>query len=678
MMKNILISLIVTMLSINGLAQESKKSINAAKLTIAPKIDGILDDEAWKNVDEAKDFILYEPYNGKLPSKNTSVIFTYDNTALYIAARMHDSAPDSILTEFAKRDATDINADFIEIVILPYNDGQNAFSFQVYASGVQTDFKKSYINGNDYSWNAVWQSEVSIDNKGWVAEIKIPFSAIRFAKKEIQLWGINIKRSDRRLKEKSSWNFIDVKKNNELGQCGELQGIKSIDPPPRLSFSPYFSNYLEKPSGANSWNNSLNYGMDLKFGFNESFTLDISLIPDFGQVQSDDQVYNLSPFEVMYNEKRQFFTESIELFKRCNVFYSRRIGNRPDNYYSIEDSLKASEEIDKNPSENKVINVTKISGRTKKGLGIGFLNAMTSNTYATLIDSSGNKRDVLSQPFTNYNMLVLDQSLKYNSYISFVNTNVWNENYSANVSGTEFGIFDKKQKYRISGKGVISQNYVKNKKTDLGHNYQLIIAKVSGNFQYSYENYVESDTYDPNDLGFNIRNNEFINKAIIKYNIYKPFWKVYYWHNNLTIKYECLYAPRKYTGFKLDFNTMTLFKNHFTAGFIASFKPIGTDDYFESRTAGRVYKKPSDIYYIIWLSPDYRKKFIVDANFTYFSAHNDARDRYVISLRPRLRINDKFVLSHNLNYKIEYNDMGYVSTIENTSFDDDIVLEQET
>ena len=227
-----------------------------------------------------------------------------------------------------------------------------------------------------------------------------------------------------------------------------------------------------------------NGGLDLKYGINESFTLDATLVPDFGQVRSDDQVLNLSPYEVKFNENSPFFMEGTELFSKGGIFYSRRIGSKPNGYDNAYDQLDANEVVTSNPSESTLINATKISGRTQSGLGIGIFNAMTRNMHATIKDTlSEDIREVLTGPFTNYNMIVVDQSLKNNSYVSFVNTNVRRNAekddyyYTANVTATDFRIQDRSRQYSISGKAALSQKYYDNADTDLGHMLELRMGK---------------------------------------------------------------------------------------------------------------------------------------------------------------------------------------------------------
>ncbi|MFC2151992.1 DUF5916 domain-containing protein, partial [Bacteroidota bacterium] len=413
-----------------------KRTLETNKVTTSPKIDAEFDDDCWINATIAKDFFQYEPYNGVDPSLPTEVKVVYDDHAIYFAAKMYDTNPDSILKELSTRDSFDgANADLFGVIINTFNDGVNAVSFIVSASGVQSDAKLTG-DDDDENWDAVWESAVKITDDGWNVEMKIPYSALRFPEKEEQIWGLHLWRNIRRYREWSTWNFVDINIQGLINQMGELTGIKDIEPPLRLSVTPYVSGYLENDADDNSWGNDFNAGLDLKWGINKSFTLDMILIPDFGQVQSDDEILNLSPYEIRYDEKRSFFTEGTELFNKGGIFYSRRIGSSPKNSDEVEDQLNVNEEVISNPVETKLINAT-----TNNGLGIGFINAMTGAADAEIRDSiTGEKRLYRTQGFTNYNMIVLDQSLKNNSYLSFVNTNVLHaeENYSANVTGGEF------------------------------------------------------------------------------------------------------------------------------------------------------------------------------------------------------------------------------------------------
>ncbi|MCG8410261.1 MAG: DUF5916 domain-containing protein, partial [Bacteroidales bacterium] len=456
----------------------------------------------------------------------------------------------------------------------------------------------------------------------------------------------------------------------KINQMGEAVGIENIEPPLRLSVTPYISTYFENEG---NWNKDFNAGMDLKWGINQSFTLDMILIPDFGQVQSDDKVLNLSPFEVKYNEKRAFFTEGTELFNKAEILYSRRIGSRPKRAKDVDDILLKNEVVQTNPIETKLINATKISGRTSKGLGIGFLNAITDAADAEIKDTITNKtRLYRTQSFTNYNMLVLDQTLKNNSYISLANTNVLQpeDNYMANVTGTEFKIKNKENSYQFFGRAALSQIYTNT--NSFGHKYLLIFSKTRGNYLFDLIHNTESNTYDPNDMGYIRRNNKSIWRTNLKYNKNEPFWKVLNWHNELTIYYQNLYKPRKYNDFFIRFSSNTTFtKSYFHTGITFKVKPFSTFDYFEPRDPKFIqkFKRPKLGVFNWWASSDYRKRLAFDLNF---GAREDWEKDYNsygywFKLAPRVRITDKWLFVYSFKGDNNFKSYGYVDSYDDSN-----------
>ncbi|MFY9154271.1 MAG: DUF5916 domain-containing protein [Prolixibacteraceae bacterium] len=456
-MKNYILFLFIIFLAYNGMGQE-KKNVDILRISSPLIIDGIHDEAVYQQIAPAKDFVQLQPYNGKPSFQPSEVFFFYDHSAIYVGAMLYDSAPDSIFNLLTERDNIGMS-DYFGVYIDPYNQGQLAYGFFITPAGVQVDVKavKSDSDSEDANWNAVWESKTKITDKGWVVEMRIPFSALRFSEKAGSTWGLNMFRNIRRYNSNNSWNLVDRNVSGFIHQEGQLNGIKDVTPPVRLSFSPYFATYFETKGKESSSDFLYKGGMDMKYGISESFTLDMMLIPDFGQIQSDDQQLNLSPYELYFDEKRQFFTEGTELFQRGNIFYSRRIGAGPK--FSADDELTTNEIIDFNPSETQLINASKISGRTTKGWGFGMLNAMSLNSYERLKDTiSGENRKVLVQPFTNYNVSVFDKSLKNNSYISLINTNVSmaNSSFRANVTATEFQFRNKEKTYAVKGKGGFS------------------------------------------------------------------------------------------------------------------------------------------------------------------------------------------------------------------------------
>jgi len=662
MRKILLLLLFSVFLSCPDYSQElNKKEMKAQRISDRPKIDGDLSDECWLSADMAKDFIQHEPYCGAEPTFQSLVKVLYDDNSIYVGAMMYDNEPTKIMRELGPRDSDELNADVFLVSFSPYNDGLNSFDFFLYASGVQVDIKV-FSTGEDISWDAVWKSEVSITDSGWVVEMEIPWSALRFSKMDQQRWGLNFAREIRRLREFSTWNFIDRKVDGILNQAGVLTGIENIKPPLRLSFEPYLSSSVRKEPSESAWDFQFNGGMDLKYGLSEGFTLDMTLIPDFSQVQSDDQVVNLGPFETYYSEKRQFFTEGVELFSRGDVFYSRRIGSEPLGYEAVEE-IYPPEDIIENPEQTRLINATKLSGRTSGGTGIGIFNAMTAPSYATVRDSTGDTPEIQTQPFTNYSMVVADQSLPNNSYVSLYNTNVYRgtEIYTANVTGTEMQFRDRKNLISATGMVNVSQKYDPKKSTELGFQYEVGLEKISGNANYGIFQEMISDTYDPNDLGYLGNNNEIETGTYFSYNIYDPFGRILSMHNEVSLEYKQLYSPREFTGLDISLEHRTLYKNKLTVGFDMDLSPVESRDYFEPRNEGWYVKFPPSYSIGTFYSPDYNKTFVVDVMPGISWASDYDQFGYYLRVSPRYKVNSHLFMVLTAFYNRRFNNIGYVT-----------------
>ncbi|MBN1950947.1 MAG: carbohydrate binding family 9 domain-containing protein [Bacteroidales bacterium] len=647
-------------------AQETVRSIHALRISDPPKIDGNLDDAVWKNALVADDFIQFWPDNGALPCQQSEVRFLYDNTALYVGAILYDTAPDSILTGLSERDNIN-NADYMGVYLDPQGNGTNGYGFFVTSSGIQVDMKLDQYS-EDGSWDAVWMSETSITDSGWVAELKIPYSAIRFPKMDVQHWKVNVWRNVMRHRQNTNWNFVDRDKDGILPQSGNLLSVEGIDPALRLSFTPYVSTYFEKNPESDQIGTAFNGGMDIKYGLNESFTLDMTLVPDFGQVQSDDKILNLSPFETYYTEKRPFFNEGTELFNKLGLFHSRRIGGTPVHKGGLEGQLNEGDTLMFNPAETRMLNATKISGRTSSGLGIGVFNAMTMKAEAVVADSNGVMRAIVTQPFTNYNMLVLDQDLKNNSYLNFSNTNYYrpDDKYSANVSGTELVIKDKARRFRLQSKGVLSQKYSAGEDTELGYSYFVEAAKVSGKFQASIAHLVLSDNYDINEMGFMQQNNYTSTEAFIQYERNNPFWKLNSLHTHIYYERESLYDPRVLSNSSIWYNLRATSRKLYTIALNASYYPKGKTDFYEPRVEGRFVKLFKKQYHIGgWIETDSRKKFSFLYNPGIRWWDDEGRYQHWQFAYMNLRLSDKFSFYFEFNFVETFNEPGWINTDEN-------------
>ncbi len=671
---------------------QDKKTLNIVRTNKAPKIDGILDDNAWKNVDEAKDFTQFRPEMGvaEKAHQKTIVKITYDDNAIYVAAYLKDK-PENIQKQFTSRDNFG-QSDFFGLVLNPNNDAQNDTEFFVFSSGTQADAiaSPSMEEGEDFGWNAVWDSAVKIVEDGWIVEMKIPYRALRFSNDDVQTWGLQFHRRFRIDNSQYSWNPIDRSKGNIGIYHGELTGIKNIKPPTRLSFYPFVSGISTSFDGENE--TDLNVGLDVKYGLTENFTLDATLIPDFSQAAFDNVTLNLGPFEQTFSEQRQFFTEGVDLFNKGELFFSRRIGNSPSEQENVEEELISNDDINEeivdNPSIVKTLNAIKVSGRTKKGLGVGFFNAVTEKTQAkiktteyirdqntqTITDSVISYRSRVTESLTNYNILVIDQQFNGNSSVSLINTNVTRNGSfrDANVTGLLADISNKRNTYSVRGQVKMS-NVNLSDGNSTGLSSFFMIRKTHGKFRYSFDHSFADEEYDINDLGLNNRNN-FNNFGIdVSYQIFEPTEKLNSFRINTWVNYRRLYKPSTFTGtnFGIRFNAQT--KKLMWFGARINFEPGKQYDYFEPRDFEnkRFFVFKNVAFIGSWLETNQNKTFSVETSMGTFTLFDKERDLfgYNIEIEPTVRLNDKFRISYELEYQNNKGSRGFVNNIN-----DDIIF----
>ncbi|GGE58453.1 carbohydrate binding protein with CBM9 domain [Pedobacter psychrotolerans] len=652
--------LIYSICSAQDIAKQ--RQLPALRTITSPKIDGILDDACWIDVPIASDFIQIRPNPGKIETQDrrTEMKVLYDDVAIYVYARMYDH-PDSVSHELVSRDQIG-NADFISIILDPFYDKMNGNGFFVTAAGVQFDAKYSQVGDEDSNWNAVWESAVKLDDKGWTCEMKIPYSALRFSGKDIQNWGINFSRRIQRTNAQSFWNFVDPKVNGFINQEGLFTGLKDLKPPLRLSFSPYVSGYINHyPAnlpGIKNTTSRFNGGMDVKYGINNSFTLDMTLVPDFGQVQSDNRILNLTPFEVKFNENRQFFTEGTELFNKGDLFYSKRIGSIPA-YYNYS-AIGETDKVIKDQTEAKVLNATKISGRTAKGLGIGIFNAITNSMQTEVEDAQGNFREVETQPLTNYNILVFDQSLKNNSSATFINTNVLRQGsaYDANVTALLLNLNNKGNKYFINGNGKMS--YLRGEETSTGYSYTLRFGKQSGNFTWSYNQVYADDQFDPSDMGF-FTNNNFLDQRVgLGYNIFKPGKWYNEWQNWFNMTYSRRATPGDYQSLGIETGSYVRFKNLWSAELDVNYD-AKANNFYEARN-GQIYKAPENYTIGLYINPNRAKAYNFGGNIRYQEQQLFKGKSYNFYLFQNFRLNDKVAFGLDLSFNPNYDFVNWVTT----------------
>jgi hypothetical protein len=643
----------------------------ASKRTTATfKIDGELSEAAWKDAAPIKDLIEWRPNPGKPENSETGteVYILYDNTSIYIAGFCHERTKDSVSRELVGRDVVGVN-DFVGVIFDTYNDKINAFGFYVTPYGEQFDAKYSNTNGEDGSWSGVWSSAAKVRSDGWTFEMRIPYSALRFVSKPNQTWGLNVTRKRNKTSQQYMWNPVDPQKNGFINQEGEWTGIEQIKAPLRLSFSPYLGVYANNNSqpepGKKPWSTSVTGGMDVKYGVSESFTLDMTLIPDFGQVRSDNVVLNLSPFEQRYQENRPFFTEGTELFNKGNLFYSRRIGlDEPRHRYDAYDYANSiGGSVVDNPAQSKLINATKFSGRTRKGLGVGVFNAIAKPMYATLLDSTGKDRiKFKTAGTTNYNVLVFDQTMKNNSSVSFINTNVLRdgEDPDANVSAFLFDVNNKKNTYNWYGNVSVSNIFEKGK-TSTGYSHSVGFGKTGGRFNFNINQELYDDKYDKTDLGFMNNNNYLDHYMWVGYKWTKPFKK---YLNNLYLNfnqgYSLRFKPMSYQQYWFNVNGNSQLKNLWYAGFYFGVNFDG-QDFYEGRDYVHQYpfKAESKIMTNVWFNTNNAKKYKIEVNAGVDFNEQFRGHRFDFSVYQRYRFSDKFSIDHNIFYNPWIDNAGF-------------------
>ena len=657
------------------------RNIQALKTDLPMKVDGNLDEPVWKLAPVATDFITNSPVYGKKPTNKTEVRVAYDNTAIYIAAYIYDD-PKKIRKQFTPRDQEGrADVDYFSVFFDTYKDRQNAYQFLVTSRNVQSDARVSPQAQTDFgvygdvSWDAVWDSRVSYKADGWVVEMKIPYFSIRFSKETIQDWGIQFLSFSRRLNESCFWNPVDPNVNGFANQFGDLSGLQKLVPPLRLSFSPYISGgYRETPGLATDtkkeWLKS--GGMDVKYGISESFTLDATLIPDFGQVISDNVVNNITPFEVQFRENRPFFTEGTELFNKSGIFYSRRVGSVPGRYDEINQEVDGGSLNDysilKNPSVTRLYNALKFSGRTRNNLGIGIFNAVTQPEHARLRNINTNlDTSITTEPLTNYNVIVLDQALRNRSYISLTNTNVLRNGNErdANVTAVDIALYDKKNRFGVILQPTYSKIFDKNGGYDGFRNY-FEIGKVSGKFRYSLNNEIKSPKYDPNDLGYLLSPNAINTELSASYNIFDATPTFLNQRYSVSVSQSYLYRQFAYQKTTVSGSAFVIFHNFWDLNLTTEIQPVWYNDYFELRTPDDIRETPRMVLkkarnYFVGLtgSSDSRKKLFFNWDLGFAESPNPDDPFYSVDLGLRYRFSDRLTMEVSFQRRIDRGQFGY-------------------
>ena len=388
--------------------------MTAVRVQDAPTLDGRLDDPAWRQAQPVRGFIETDPDEGQAPDESTTVMIVYDDAAIYVGARLYDAEPSKITRRLGRRD-DDTQSDVFYVDFDSYHDHRTGFEFAVNPAGVKLDdlCSNDFFIG-DRSWDPVWDVATAVDSLGWVVEMRIPFSQLRFPQVRDQVWGVNFFRWVFRKNQFSQWSFKPKTETGYASRFGHLVGLHDIPAPKRLELLPYTlgRGTYDNPTTGNPFDNGHTYfggaGLDVKYGVTSNLTLDAAVNPDFGQVESDPAFVNLTTVEQFLQERRPFFVEGASIFafggtgpyiqfgNTPQYFYSRRIGRVPE----LEPGAPSNGFVDL-PSQTTILGATKLTGKTPSGWSVGVLDAVTAREQATF-DSSTVRWHEDVEPFTNY------------------------------------------------------------------------------------------------------------------------------------------------------------------------------------------------------------------------------------------------------------------------------------
>ena len=671
----------------------------------APAIDGQMNDKAWQAAEWNNDFTQFEPYNGKSPTQKTAFKILYDNNNLYIGIRCFDTEPAKIEKILSRRDKAD--GDWVGVGIDSYHDKLTGFVFSANAVGVKWDGKFTNDDQIDDTWDPVWYVKTSIDSLGWVAEIRIPLSQLRFAKTNNHVWGLQLIRKIYRLQEMDIWSPQSKSESGWVSHWGELTSIDNIQPKKEIALTPYALGKLttsEKEEGnpfANGTTPGYSIGMDGKIAVTNDLTLNFTINPDFGQVEADPSEVNLSAFESYFPERRPFFVEESNIFNfpltagggygRENLFYSRRIGRPPHNYPEL-----SSGEYAKVPEATRILGAFKLSGKTRNGWSIGVLESLTNNTKAT-IDSAGFRSKQTIEPLTNYFNTRIQKDINKGKTIiggMVTATNRFLKDSSlmylpsaAYTAGIDFQTFWKDKTYRLSAKAIGSslsgsteaityqqessrRYYQKPDATRTldttlrilqGTGGSAEFAKIGGHWQFGLRGSMLSPGLELNDQGYMRIADLIMQSAWVSYSVWEPF-SIF---RSMNIRFGQwsgfdFQGRNTFTGLNLNFGTQ--FKNYWELGLGVHRSGYNLDRH-ELR-GGPSILMPGSWNFRVGVGSDRRKK--LSGGFNFNTGKGD--QQYSSSTRFNIHLTYRPIPALNLSlspgYSISSKDFKYVSTEE--------------
>jgi hypothetical protein len=641
----------------------------------APKLDGVFDEEVWDLVEWTSDYVENQPDNGTAPTEQTKFKIVYDEKNLYIAVRCYDAEPNKIVKRLSRRDG--FEGDWVEFNIDSYNDDRTGFSFTISASGVKGDeFISNNGNNWDSSWNPIWYVKTQVDAEGWTAEIRIPLSQLRFGNEEEQTWGLQSTRRYFRNEERSLWQHVLPNSPGWVSEFGELKGLIGLKPQKQLEIQPYGLTQLDtypKEAG-NPFRDGSDVtgtaGVDAKIGITNDLTVDLTINPDFGQVDADPGAISLDGFEIFFQERRPFFVENKNIFDyrfagdQDNLFFSRRIGRSPQGGAGGQNSTYVDQ-----PINSTILGAAKFSGKTKNGWSLGILESLTANEFAKTVDDNGEEGETLVEPLTNYLVGRAQKDFNdRNSYVGAIFTAV-HRNMDPNISflhshafsgGLDFKHNWKDRKYYVEGDVVMSTvrgsaEAIQGTQTSITHLFQRVDAghvevdpsKTSlmgtggmfeigkgggGNWRYNFGGSWKSPELELNDIGF-LRQADLIQQY---FNIRRLFNKPTSWFRQANIglnQYSTYDFEGNYNRIQYEMNGFVNYKNNWWSEFGAAHKPrIYTNTVLRG---GPRWRWSDENFWYLFSGTDQRKKLSMTLGYVNSRAAEDnfSLDRYEIRFR---------------------------------------------
>ncbi len=519
--RSVLILLLALVTCRTAYAGDSPRAVRAVRCVQPPELDGFLHDDVWKSAEPAYDFIQRDPDEGQPASERTEVRVLYNDEAIYIGAMMYDARPAEIVARLTRRDNV-VESDRFAVFIDSFHDHQTCYRFGINAAGVKVDVLH-YDDGakEDPSWDAVWDVETQILPDGWSVEMRLPLRIFRArAGSGEQIWGINFLRLITRRGERADWVYIPKRESGFVSRFGHLIGLKDLPSPRRLEVLPFVVSKHDwqpaRPVQRSVEKLSGDAGLDMKYGISNTFLLDATINPDFGQVEADPSVLNLTTYETFYPEKRPFFIEGTQIIRFTTfgegfgpgMFYSRRIGRALS---PSEVNIPAGGTIVSRPNVTTILGAAKITGKTDAGLSVGVLQALTKEMRVGIADSNGTVHEQVLEPFAHYNVIRLRQDVLTNSVVGMILTSTAkNHRLPGITGGLDWNLKFDANTYRLDGFTAFS--YTRNFYTNrgLGSAGKLSFSRIAAeHWLWSLGIDYTTKEYFINDVGFFRRPNDY-------------------------------------------------------------------------------------------------------------------------------------------------------------------------